>query len=231
MPRYRRRRAARKIQRRFRRYRARKYARPTKQFSAKTGSLTCFQHTTDTIPISASAAASTFVAGTNSYSLSSLDLAQVNAFQRLFKWYRIKGIKQVFTPVFAPPVTANPAWASQQSFTMFSSKCRDSNDLAVAWADQEEADNESNSRRSYVNMQSAYRPSVTIKMVPRTNDVIFASSGLTALTLNKPNQWISSDNPSVEHAGIKYAFLWEQPNEAMEIQVRTSFLLQFRGVQ
>lgn len=222
---------ARKIQRRFRRYRKKRMYRPRKQFSAKTGSLTCFQHTTDTIPISASSAPSTFVSGTNSYSLSSLDLPQVQAFQRLFKWYRIKGIKQVFTPVYAQTATATPAWASAQSFTMLSSKCRDSNDLAVAWADQEEADSESNVRRSYLNMQSAYRPSTTIKMVPRTNDVIFASSGLTALTLNKPNQWISSDNPSVEHAGLKYGFLWEQPNEAMEIQVRTSFLLQFRGVQ
>lgn len=224
-------RAARKIQRVFRRRRYRKKARGS-HVSAKTGILTCYQHSNTEQSIPASVAGS-WTASNVTFSLSQCNPLNVQAMQRLFKWYRILGIKMTFRIVYSGGSTTDTATGTLglASGTLYTSKCFDVNDInAGPWTAETDAECESNMSKKYISLTSGGRATKVVKLRPRLNQLVY-TGGSGVVTLGNKGSWISTDSPSCVYTGIKYGL--EIPNAApdMKLLVHYSYLLQFKGVQ
>ena len=240
MPYRRRRKApARKIQRAWRRYRKRKYTRrPGKNISTKTGILTCYQTASSEVPIASSPIAS-FQAGQLIFKLNNLDPTQYGNFTRLFKFYRILGVKVTFVPQYIGQVGA-PAGEPQPQMlaagNLGTSITLDSNLLdpvTPVWPNLQTAEACGNLKKKWLIPQTAGRSTKVVKFVPRMNNwvrtTVNSASNATA-TIAKKHQWVSSQTQGQEYYGLRY--YWEQPfaNPGMTLEIRTQYLLQFKGV-
>lgn len=226
----RKRRAARRIQRHFRRYRKRKARGST--VSSKTGILTCYQYSNTEQDLAAVTAGS-WTAANVSFDLSSCNSLNVQAFQRLFKWYRILGIKLTFRIAYNGGSTTDTATGTLglTSGTLYTSKCFDINDLnAGSWSSQEDAECESNMSKKYLSLTSGGRATKVVKLRPRLNQLVYTgTSGV--VTLGQKGSWISTDSPSCTYTGLKYGLEIPNPHPDMKLLVHYSYLLQFKGVQ
>lgn len=238
-PRKRYNRPARRIQRAWRRYRKRRYHRkPGKSISSKTGILTCYQNSSEEIPIPSSAFAS-FTAGQLIFRLNNLDPTQYGNFTRLFKFYRILGVKVTFVPQYIGQ-TGAPAGEPQPQMlcagNLGTSITLDSNlmsPVTPVWPDLPTAEACGNLKRKWLIPQTAGKSTKVVKFVPRMNNWVrtSASSSTNATaTIAKKHQWVSSQTTGQEYFGLRY--YWEQPfaNPGMTLEIRTQYLLQFKGV-
>lgn len=227
---YRRNRAARRIQRGFRRYR-RKKALGSK-VSAKTGILTCYQYADEVIDIG-NTTAGTWTGANLSFALSDVNDLNEAAFQRLFKWYRVLGVKLTFRIIYAGGSTTDTATGTLglTSGTMYTSICLDVNDLnSNVWSSEEDAECESNLSKKYLSLTSGGRATKVVKLRPRLNQLVYTgTSGV--VTLGRKGAWISTDSPGCTYTGLKYGLEIPNPHPDMKLKIHKSYLLQFKGVQ
>lgn len=225
-------RSARKIQRFFRRRRRGRYKARGSQVSAKTGILTCYQHC-NTEQVLSSTTAGSWTASNVTFSLSNVNALNVQAFQRLFKWFRILGVKATFRVCYSGGSTTDTATGTLglTAGTVYTSKCFDVNDLnAGSWSSQEDAECESNMSKKYINLTSGGRATKVVKLRPRLNQLVYTgTSGV--VTLGNKGSWISTDSPSCTYTGMKYGLEIPNPHPDMKLLVHYSYLLQFKGVQ
>lgn len=155
------------------------------------------------------------------------------AFQRLFKWYRMLGVKMTFRLVYDGGSTTDTATGTLglTSGTVYTSKCFDVNDLnSGSWAGQEDAEAESNMSKKYLSLTSGGRATKVVKLRPRLNQLVYTgTSGV--VTLGRKGAWISTDSPSCTYTGLKYGLEIPNPHPDMKLIVHYSYLLQFKGVQ
>jgi len=243
MPYYRRRRgyAARRIQRNFRRYRKRKYTRrPRTGISAKTGILKCYQYDSKTVTIPSVAAGTSgqFQGYEETFRLVDVPLANQTAFQRIFKLWRIKGVKMTFTIRYlgnslAPAGETNPL--ALMNGTFMSSITLDSNQLAPTtpvWPNVETAEQAGNLRKKFMNLTNGSATAI-VKLVPRLNNWVRSSpseSTNSVAALAPAGQWISTQSPSTNYMGLKWAYETLQPHGQFDIEVRKQYYLEFKGV-
>lgn len=230
MPYYRRRRRRPPVwKRRGRKYK--KTARGSK-VSAKTGILTCYQHC-NTEQVLSSTTAGSWTASNVTFSLSNVNALNVQAFARLFKWYRILGVKATFRVAYSGGSTTDTATGTLglTSGTMYTSKCFDVNDInASTWSSQEDAECESNMSKKYISLISGGRATKVVKLRPRLNQLVYTgTSGV--VTLGNKGSWISTDSPSCTYTGLKYGLEIPNAHPDMKLITHYSYILQFKGVQ
>ncbi len=237
---YRKRRAARKIQRNFRRYRKRRGGQMRKGISSKTGILKCYQYDskTVTIPSVSAGTAGQFQGFEETFRLVDVPLANQTAFQRLFKFWRIKGVKMTFTIRYlgnslAPAGEINPL--ALMNGTFMSSITLDSNQLSPntpVWPNVETAEQAGNLKKKFLNLTNGSATAV-VKLVPRLNNWIRASPSEatnSVAALSAPGQWISTQSPSTSYQGLKWAYETLQPHGQFDIEIRKTYYLEFKGV-
>lgn len=200
--------------------------------SAKTGILTCYQHC-NTEQVLASTTAGSWTASNVTFALSNVNSLNVQAFQRLFKWFRILGVKATFRVAYSGGSTTDTATGTLglTSGTLYTSKCFDVNDInAGSWSSQEDAECESNMSKKYINLMSGGRATKVVKLRPRLNQLVYTgTSGV--VTLGNKGSWISTDSPSCTYTGMKYGLEIPNAHPDMKLIVHYSYILQFKGVQ
>ncbi len=234
---YRRKTAATKIQRAYRRKRAyRKKYRPGRRISTPTGFLSCIQKFSRVEPIASSGAGS-FTSAQEVYSLDQVPVANLTAFQRLFKWWKITKIVHTFIPRYIGQ-TGAPAGEPQPQLLVggnfLSAITLDSNQLAPTtanWANIDQAEESGNLRKKYLCPQTGRRAVANVTLVPRTNNWIrtAASSNNSTVALGA-KQWISTGTPGTQLYGLRWAYELLQPHPQISMEVRTKYYFQFKGL-
>lgn len=222
--------AARKIQRNFRKWRRRKrYSRPT---TVRTGSLTIRQKEFGTIVLGDPTLPfpqniPTGIYHQQKFSIENIgNLAEVT---RLFDQYRINAVSYTLLP------TANTDAATQNGFTFSSSIDLDGGGLVPQTIPNMLA--RANAKTSPWTATGGMTPYRKIYLKPRwanllVNDV---SGGVvqTARGLGNRKQWIDIAYPEVEHHGLD--LLWfnslNRINAPQYVDVITTYYLQFRKVR
>ena len=236
---YKRRRAARRIQRgyrRFRKYRRKPWAR---QKRPSTGSLVCYQKYSklEPIPSVAVGTAGAFTGGQLTFSLSDL-VGNVGNYTRLFKYWKIMGVKVTFTPRYLGDFTGptgDPNPALLISGNMMTAITLDSNQLAPTtanWTTIEQAEESSNLKKRFLSVQTGGRTTHVVKFKPRLNNWIRVnpSSNNNAVALANPRSWVSTGTPGVTYQGLKWGYETNQPHPQFDLEIRVSMLLAFKGV-
>ncbi len=105
--------------------------------------------------------------------------------------------------------------------------------VTPVWPDLPTAEACGNLKRKWLIPQTAGKSTKVVKFVPRMNNWVrtSASSSTNATaTIAKKHQWVSSQTTGQEYFGLRY--YWEQPfaNPGMTLEIRTQYLLQFKGV-
>ena len=239
-PRYRKKPYARRIQRAWRRYRRKRPAYRRRGISSKTGVLTCHQYSskTMTIPSVSAGTAGQFQGFEETFRLVDVPLANQTAFQRLFKFWRIKGVKLTFSIRYlgnslAPAGETNPL--ALMNGTFMSSITLDSNQLAPntpVWPNVEVAEQAGNLKKRFLNLTNGSGVAV-VKLVPRLNNWIRSSPSEatnSVSALSTKGQWISTQSPSTNYMGLKWAYETLQPHSQFDIEVRKAYILEFKGV-
>ncbi len=233
---YRKRRAAKTIQRAFRRRRYRKKYARYKKPSRSTGFLSCIQKFSRVEPIASSGAGS-FTAAQELYSLDDVPTANLTAFQRLFKWWKITKIVHTFIPRYIGQ-TGAPAGEPQPQLLVggnfMSSITLDSNQLqptTPAWVNIDQAEESGNLRKKYLCPQTGKRAVAVVSLVPRTNNWIrtTAASNNSTVALGA-KQWISTGTPGTQLYGLRWAYELLQPHPQISMEVRTKYYFQFKGL-
>ncbi len=241
MPEYRRRRAARKIQRYYRKRRRRPRRRGvTRGVSNKTGILQCYQYAskTVTIPSVGAGVQGQFQGFEETYRLVDIPIANQTAFERLFKFWRLKGVKHTFTIRYlgnslAPAGETNPL--ALMNGTFMSSITLDSNQFAPTtpvWPNVTVAEQAGNLKKKFLNLTNGSATAV-VKLVPRLNNWVRSSPSEatnSVVALTTKGQWLSTQSPSTNYMGLKWAYETLQPHGQFDIEVRTSYCLEFKGV-
>lgn len=226
-------RAARKIYRYYKRYKRNKKANPKKAMNPV---LTTIQKTSSLVPI-ASSTVPAFEGGTLVFRLSD-SILNVGNFTRLFKFYRLLGVKVTFIPLYRG-FTGAPAGETQPQMliagNMMTSITRDSNDLTATsvWTQVDQAEQVSNLRKKYLSPQTGNRSVHVVKFRPKLNNWVRTQAGSnnSTVTIAKGNPWISTQTPGQEYFGLKWG--WELQSNgfpAHDIEIRVSYIWQFKGV-
>lgn len=227
--------AAKRIQSNFRRYR-RKRRIPRHPSTDPVLTVTQKDSFIRAIP---SSTTPTFEAGQIIFKLDNLDPAQYGNYTRLFKFYRLLGVKVTFVPQYIGSGTStDPQPQLLTAGTIGTSITRDSNALAPispVWANVVQAEGCSNLVKRYLSPQTGGRSTHVVKMKPSLNNwvrtTVNSATGNT-VTIQKGRPWISTGTPGQEYYGLRW--FWEtQANNhpAMDLEVRISYIFQFKGVQ
>lgn len=231
----RKRRAGKKIYRAYKRYKRRKPF--LKKQNPINPVLTTIQKTSTVVPIPASNVP-TFEGGTLVFRLSDAIL-NVGNFTRLFKFYRLLGVKVTFVPLYRG-FTGAPAGEPQPQLliqgNMMTSITRDSNDLTAGgvWTQVDQAEQCSNLKKRFLSQQTGGRSTHVVAFKPKLNNWVrttVASASNATVTIAKGNPWISTGTPGQEYFGLKWG--WEiQSNghPSHDLEVRVSYIWQFKGV-
>lgn len=235
---YRKRRAARKIQRNFRKYRYRKRSRYISK-RPSTGSLVCYQKYSklEPIPSVAQGTAGSFNAGQLTFSLSDL-VNNVGNYARLFRFWKIMGAKVTFTPRYIGDFTGptnDPNPALLLNGNMMTSITLDSNQLAPAtpiWTTIEQAEESANLKKRYLAQNTGNRATHVVKFKPRLNTWIRVdpASQNSAVALLNNRSWVSTGTPGVQYVGLRWAYETNQPHPQFDLEIRVSLLMSFKGV-
>lgn len=236
---YKRKYAARKIQRNFRRYRGRKYARhPHRGISRSTGLLKCIQSFSRLEPIPAQPLTTgSFTASQEVYSLDQVSTQNLTAFQRLFKFWKIDKVEHTFVLKYlngtsAPVGETQPQMLIAGNF--MSSITLDSNQLAPTtpnWTNVDQAEESGNLKKKYLSPQTGNRAVAKVTLVPRTNNWIrtTASSNNSSVAIGA-KQFISTQTPGTQLYGLRWAYEVLNSHGSCAIEVRSKLFFTFKGV-
>ncbi len=232
---HRRKRAARKIQRNFRRYRRRRYGR-YRPISRSTGHLKCIQSFSRTIGIPSTInPAGSFETDQEVYSLDQVSTQNLTAFTRLFKYWKIDKVVHTFVPRYTGEGTSSdPQPQLLIAGTFMSSITLDSNQLVPttpAWNNVDEAEECGNLKKKYLSPQTGNRATARVTLVPRTNNWIRTTAGSQNNSVAiGAKQWLSTGTPGTQLYGLRWAYEIVQPHQALEFEVRTKMYFSFKGV-
>lgn len=226
--------AARKIQRNFRRYRKNKYRR---RKSVTNPTLTVCQKTSEIVAIPA-ATTPTFESGQLIFRLSNLDPTQYGNYTRLFKFFRLKSVMVKFVPQYLGAGTStDPQPQLLIAGNLGTSITRDSNlmdPITPVWSSVAQAEGCSNLRKKYLCPQTGGRATETVKFKPVLNNWVrttVASATGNTVTIAKGNPWISTGTPGQEYYGLRW--FWESQSAshpALDLEIRVSYIWEFKGV-
>ncbi len=230
--------AARRIQRAFRRhrYKRRRPQRAPRQ-TVSTGHLACSQKFSRTEIIAASPGGS-FSTSQEVYTLDQVPVANLTAFTRLWKFWKITKVEHTFIPKYIGDAGA-PAGEPQPQLLIagnfMSSITLDSNQLApttAPWANVDQAEESGNLRKRYLAVQTGKRAVAKVTLYPRLNNWIRTSADSTA---NKTvaigaKQWISTGSPATQYYGLRWAYELLQPHPGFTIEIRTKMFYEFKGL-
>ncbi len=226
--------AARRIQRAWRRKKGRhkRYRTP----SRATGYLKCIQKFSRTEPIASSGAGS-FTTAQEVYSLDQVSTQNLTAFTRLFKFWKISKVVHCFIPRYigdqgAPAGEPQPQLLIGGNF--MSSITLDSNQLqptTAAWTNIDQAEESGNLKKRYLCPQTGNRAAAYVSLIPRTNNWIRtdAASLNSTVALGKKG-WISTGTPGTQMYGLRWAYELLQPHPGFTMEVRTKMYFEFKGV-
>lgn len=226
--------AASRIQRAWRRRRrGRKlYKRP----SRSTGYLACIQKYSRTEPIASSGAGS-FSAFQEVYSLDQVATANLTAFIRLFKFWKISKVVHTFIPRYigdqgAPAGEPQPQLLIGGNF--MSAITLDSNQLAPTtpvWTNIDQAEESGNLKKKYLSPQTGNRAVAYVALRPRTNNWIRTDASSLNSTVSLGNKgWISTGTPGTQMYGLRWAYELLQPHPGFTIEIRTKMYFEFKGL-
>jgi len=233
---YRKARAARKIQRAYRRRRFRRKYRRYKKPSRATGYLKCIQKFSRVEPIASSGAGS-FTAAQEVYSLDQVPTANLTAFTRLFKFWKISKIVHTFIPRYIGQ-TGAPAGEPQPQLLVggnfMSSITLDSNQLqptTAAWTNIDQAEESGNLKKRYLCPQTGGRAAAYVSLIPRTNNWIRTTAATNNSTVTiGAKSWISTGTPGTQLFGLRWAYELLQPHPQISMEVRTKYYFEFKGL-
>ncbi len=233
---YRKRNAARKIQRNFRRYRQRRYRRY--RSTRSTGVLKCIQSFSRVEPIAAQPLpAGSFTAAQEVYSLDQVAVANLTAFTRLFKYWKIDKVVHTFIPKYigqAGLASPDPQPQMLLGGNFMSSITLDSNVLSPStplWANIDQAEESGNLKKKYLSPQTGNRAVAKVMLVPRTNNWIrtAANSNNSTVAIGA-KQWISTGTPGTQLYGLRWAYEVLNAHPGFTMEVRTKMYFSFKGV-
>ena len=227
--------AARRIQRAWRRrrnFRKGPYRKPTRS----TGILKCIQSFSRTIGIPASIAPNgSFEADQEVYSLDQVSTQNLTAFTRLFKYWKIDRVVHTFIPKYIGDGTsADPQPQLLISGNFMSSITLDSNQLeptTTKWANVDQAEESGNLKKKYLSPQTGKRATAVVSLVPRTNNWIrtSAANNNSSVAIGA-KQWISTGTPGTQLFGLRWAYEILNPHQALEFEIRSKMYFSFKGV-
>jgi len=226
--------AARKIQRAWRR---RRYGRrPYRGISRSTGHLKCIQSFSRLEPIASQPLTTgTFTGAQEVYSLDQVATANLTAFQRLFKFWKIDKVVHTFIPKYiGDGGSQDPQPHMLIAGNFMSSITLDSNQLAPTtpvWATVNKAEESGNLKKKYLSPQTGNRAVAKVTLVPRTNNWIrtAASSNNSTVAIGA-KQWISTQTPGTQLYGLRWGYEIVNAHPALEMEVRTKMYFSFKGV-
>jgi len=234
---FRKHRAARKIQRNFRRYRRRRY-RPRRRITRSTGELKCIQSFSRVEPIAAQPLATgSFTSSQEVYSLDQVAVANLTAFTRLFKYWKIDKVVHTFIPKYigdAGLASPDPMPQMLIGGNFMSSITLDSNQLSPTtpnWANIDQAEESGNLKKKFLSPQTGNRAVAKVTLVPRTNNWIrtSASSNNSTVAIGA-KQWISTGTPGTQLYGLRWAYEILNQHPGLTMEVRTKLYFSFKGV-
>ncbi len=217
--------------RRKRRYRKRRVPRmPT----ISTGYLKCIQKFSRTEPIP-SAVGGSFQAFQEVYSLDDVPTANLTAFQRLFKFWKISKIVHTFIPRYiGQGGSTDPQPQMLIGGNFMSSITLDSNFLAPTtpvWANVDQAEESGNLKKKYLAPQTGQRAVANVTLVPRTNNWIRTdAASLNSTVALGAKQWISTQTPGTQLYGLRWAYELLQPHPQFTMEIRTKYFFEFKGL-
>ncbi len=234
---YRRRRTFRRRRRTYkRRAPYRRKARVARPISRATGYLACIQKFSRVEPIASSVNGS-FTAAQEVYSLDQVATANLTAFTRLFKFWKISKVVHTFIPRYIGDQGA-PAGEPQPQLLIGGNFCSsitlDSNFLAPStalWTTIDQAEESGNLKKKYLCPQTGSRSAAVVSLVPRTNNWIrtSASNDNSTVALGA-KQWISTGTPGTNLFGLRWCYELLQPHPGLSIEVRTAMHFEFKGI-
>jgi len=234
--RHRRKRAATTIQRNYRRHRYRK--RGPYRTTRSTGILKCIQSFSRVEPIASQPLpAGSFTASQEVYSLDQVAVANLTAFTRLFKYWKIDKVVHTFIPKYigaGAPATPEPQPQMLCAGNFMSSITLDSNQLQPTtplWANIDQAEESGNLKKKYLSPQTGNRAVAKVSLVPRTNNWIrtAANSNNSTVAIGA-KQWISTGTPGTQMFGLRWAYEVLNAHPGFAIEVRTKMFFSFKGV-
>lgn len=234
--RHRRKRAATRIQRNFRRYRYRKRGPP--RTTRSTGLLKCIQSFSRIEPIASQPLpAGSFTASQEVYSLDQVAVANLTAFTRLFKYWKIDKVVHTFIPKYigqAGLASPDPQPQMLIGGNFMSSITLDSNQLQPTtplWANIDQAEESGNLKKKYLSPQTGNRAVAKVTLVPRTNNWIrtAANSNNSTVAIGA-KQWISTGTPGTQLFGLRWAYEILNAHPGLAMEVRTKMFFSFKGV-
>lgn len=218
-----------------RRANRRRYKRRVPRLPSRpTGYLRCVQKFSRTEPIAASVAGS-FTAAQEVYTLDQVPTANLTAFRRLFKFWKISKIVHTFIPKYiGNGASTDPMPQLLIAGNFMSAITLDSNQLApttALWTNVDQAEEAGNLKKKYLSPQTGNRAVAHVTLVPRTNNWIrtdAASSNSTVALGAK--QWISTGTPGTQLYGLRWAYEILSAHPGLTIEIRTKYHFEFKGL-
>lgn len=229
--------AATKIQRNYRRYRKRRYF-PKRRITRSTGELKCIQSFSRVEPIPAQPLATgSFTSSQEVYSLDQVAVANLTAFTRLFKYWKIDKVVHTFIPKYigdAGLASPDPMPQMLIGGNFMSSITLDSNQLSPTtpnWANIDQAEESGNLKKKFLSPQTGNRAVAKVSLVPRTNNWIRTTASSNNSTVAIGNkQWISTGTPGTQLFGLRWAYEILNQHPGLTMEVRTKLYFSFKGV-
>lgn len=222
MPRFRRRRPRRRPRRApFRRRRFRR-----RRTRVGPGNLITKQFVTDVVTVPLSALAGDFVAFHKTFQLSDIDPIQLSAWQRCFSAFRLTGIKMTLSPI-----ETNTASVGDTTLcTLYSASTVDPN--ASPWANEDAALTTAKVRKKLFGRYNLPRPVWNHSVTPRTHLYVSNPGSLfSGQALGRRNQWLNlSGDTTTPHAGIRYAFNFDDAHPEVTYKLIVEYKISFRNV-
>lgn len=226
---------AKRIQRAYRRYRAR---RSYPKRSLPMGYLKTIQKISNFEPIVSSVNPS-WTAGQLIFNLSQLDPAQYGNLTRTFKFWRIKSVRVTFVPKYEGNSGA-PAGEPQPQLllggTLYTSKTLDSNLLdpvTPLWPNPTTAEGCGNLKKKYLCPQTGKHATCSVAMVPRLNNWVrttATSASSSTATIARKNTWISTGTPGCTYYGLRWGYEIPNAHGSSTMEIRVSYVFEFKGV-
>lgn len=163
----------------------------------------------------------------------------LTAFDRLFRYYRIRKVEVFFKPVQIAPAPAGGNNFNGMATSMYSAIVVNGEDLATVWQTEQNAQQNSNVKLRYFgNTLSANKAIYKRTLYPRVNNAIFADvndpAGFVNPIATQPatKDWLTiKQSGNAMHYGLKVGWAFDQGNPEMEVHVMCRYELEFKGVQ
>ncbi len=193
----------------------------------KVGHLTVFQRWTDILTIPADATASDFFSRSYDFALLDIDNAQITAWARVFKQYRLKHVKIEWMPVYTNVAAAGDTVLS----TVYS--CTDIGPKTlIAWADENAAllTEGTKIKRLFGRYNSAKGSVHTHTLNPRLQTTI-VTDGPAIAGLAPTSTWIDFDNQNARYQGMQFGMQFDESHPELRYKVLYTFVIECRGVR